>query len=83
MSYLPIIGFAAVALAALAFAAVPVWRMKDSKKRRILLLAAMTVFLLGVGGGAYWIVGRPLLAQREAEGMATRDMNALVPYLIK
>jgi len=83
MSILPIAGFVLVALLALAFAAVPVWRMKESKTRRALLLAAIAVFLLGVGGGTYWMVGRPLLAQREAEGMATRDMNALVPYLIK
>ena len=38
MSILPIAGFALAALLAMAFAAVPVWRMKDSKKRRALLL---------------------------------------------
>lgn len=82
MTLVPIIGFVAVALIAIAFAAVPLWR-KAKGKGRALLLAAVALFMLGIGGGTYIVLGHPHLAMREAEGLNSRDLNALVPYLIK
>jgi len=82
VTLVPIIGFVAVALIAIAFAAVPLWR-KARGKGRALLLAAVSLFMLGVGGGSYILLGHPNLAIREAEGLNSRDLNALVPYLIK
>jgi len=79
---LPVIGFAVVALAAIAFAAVPLWR-KVSGKARALLLAAIALFMLAIGGGTYYLLGRPHLAMREAQGLNSRDVGALVPYLIQ
>ena len=82
MNAVPIIGFALVALLAIGFAAVPLWRI-ENKKIRFLLLAAAVVAILAVGGGVYFLVGRPQLAQREATGLKTHEVNGLIPYLIK
>ena len=82
MTALPVIGFAVVALAAIAFAAVPLWR-RVKGKARALLLAAVALFMLAIGGGTYYLLGRPHLALREAQGLNSRDMGALVPYLIQ
>jgi cytochrome c-type biogenesis protein CcmH len=79
---LPIVGFVVVALAAIAFAAVPLWR-KLQGKARALLLAAVALFMLAIGGGTYYMLGRPHLALREAQGLESREMGALVPYLIQ
>jgi cytochrome c-type biogenesis protein CcmH len=79
---LPLIGFAVVALIAIAFAAVPLWR-KAKGKARALLLAAVALFMLAIGGGTYVLLGRPHLALREAQGLESRDVGALVPYLIQ
>ncbi len=81
MSALPIIGFVVVALLAVAFAVVPL--VRGWEKKRALLMAAIALFMLGVGGGVYWMVGRPELAKRSAQGLNTRDMKGLVPYLIE
>ena len=80
MTALPVIGFVVVALIAIAFAAVPLWR---KGKARALLLAALALFMLAIGGGTYYLLGRPHLAVREAQGLNSRDMGALVPYLIQ
>ena len=82
MSAVPIIGFVLVAAAAIAFAIVPLWRMQE-KKTRALLWAASVLFILAVGGGAYYLVGRPHLAVRESQGLKTHEVNGLIPYLIK
>src|SRR5579872_1177599 len=63
---LPVIGFAVVALAAIAFAAVPLWR-RVKGTARALLLAAIALFMLAIGGGTYYLLGRPHLAMREAQ----------------
>jgi len=78
---LPIIGFALVALLAIAFVTVPL--LRRGAKRKALLIGAIALFLLGVGGGTYLMVGRPHLARRAAEGMETKDVNGLVPYLVQ
>ena len=82
MSLVPVIGFVLVALLAIAFAAVPLWRT-GAKKGRALLLGAIALFMLAIGGGTYFFVGRPYLAQRSAQGLNNlHDINGLVPYLI-
>ena len=83
MTLLPVIGFVVVALIAIAFAAVPLWRKSPSAKARALLLAAVALFMLAIGGGTYYRLGRPHLAMREAQGLESRDVGALVPYLIQ
>ena len=82
MSAVPVIGFALVAAIAVAFAAAPLFGVA-AKKTRALLLAAAAVLVLGIGGGAYYFVGRPHLAQREANGLNTREVGGLVPFLIQ
>jgi len=81
VSLVPVIGFVVIALLAVAFATVPLWRMTQ-KKGRALMLGAITLFMLAVGGGTYFLVGRPHLAERSAQGLNIREINGLVPYLI-
>ena len=81
MSLVPVIGFVVIALLAVAFATVPLWRITQ-KKGRALMLGAITLFMLAVGGGTYFLVGRPHLAERSAQGLNIREINGLVPYLI-
>jgi cytochrome c-type biogenesis protein CcmH len=82
LSLVPIIGFVLVAALAIAFAAVPLWRAHE-KKGRALLLGAIALFMLAIGGGTYFYVGRPHLAERSAQGLNIREINGLVPYLIQ
>jgi cytochrome c-type biogenesis protein CcmH len=82
VSALPAIGFVLIALLAVAFAVVPLLRAKD-QKGRALLLAAIALFILGIGGGAYYMLGRPHLAQRDANGLNTREVSGLIPFLIQ
>jgi cytochrome c-type biogenesis protein CcmH len=77
---LPYAGFALVALAAIGFATFAVWRRTN--KGRVLLALAIALFLLGVGGGTYWMLGQPGLALRAAEGLQTRDVRGFIPLLI-
>jgi len=78
----PYIGFALVAAIAVVFAALPLFRI-ESKKTRFLLLAACALFTVGIGGGSYYLLGRPHLAQREANGLNTREVGGLIPFLIE
>jgi cytochrome c-type biogenesis protein CcmH len=82
VSLIPAIGFVLVALFAVAFAAVPLWRLQE-KKGRVPLLGAIALFMLAIGGGTYFLVGRPHLAERSAQGLNSREINGLVPYLIQ
>ena len=82
MSALPITGFVFVAALAIAFAIVPLWRVAE-KRSRALLWAAAALFILVVGGGAYYLVGRPHLAVRESQGLKTHEVNGLIPFLVK
>ena len=52
-------------------------------KGRTILAAAIALFLLGVGGGTYFMLGQPYLAWRTAQGVNTRDINGLIALLIK
>jgi cytochrome c-type biogenesis protein CcmH len=80
MIALLIAAFATVILA-LAFVLVPLLR-NQNKKGRAILAAALALFLLGIGGGTYWMLGRPALALRETQGLKTHDIKGLVPFLI-
>src|SRR5678815_785883 len=55
----------------------------ENKKLRALLLAGIALSILGIGGGTYYFLGRPHLAQREAKGLDTREVNGLIPFLIQ
>ena len=39
--------------------------------------------MLAIGGGVYCCWASPHLAQREADGLNTREVNGLIPFLIK
>ena len=82
MSAVLIIGVLVVVVAALGFATLPLWRAKNIKGRG-LLAGAIALFLLGIGGGTYWMLGEPYLAWRATEGANTRDVNGLVALLIQ
>jgi len=82
VSSVPYIVFALVALAAIGFAAWPVWRTAEAKGARLLTMGAVALFVLGIGAGIYLVVGRPALALREAKGTESRDPNGLAPMLI-
>jgi cytochrome c-type biogenesis protein CcmH len=77
-----VIGLIVVALLAVGFAILPVWRA-PALKGRFLLIGAIALLLLGVGGGTYWMLGQPYLAWRAAQGVETRDINGLIALLIK
>jgi cytochrome c-type biogenesis protein CcmH len=77
-----IIGLIVVALLAIGFAALPVWQNK-ALKGRYLLIGAIALALLGVGGGTYWMLGQPYLAWRSARGVQTRDVGGLIALLIR
>lgn len=82
MSAVLYIGVLVVVLAAIAFAVMPLLRAKAIKGRSV-LAAALALFLLGIGGGTYWMLGQPYLAWRSAQGTDTRDVNGLIALLIK
>jgi cytochrome c-type biogenesis protein CcmH len=82
VNLIPVIGFVLVALSAVGFAAVPLLRLA-SLKGRLLLGTALALFVLGIGGGTYYMVGRPHLAVRAAQGLNSREINGLIPYLIE
>jgi cytochrome c-type biogenesis protein CcmH len=77
-----VIGLIVVALLAIGFAALPVWQEK-ALKGRYLLIGAIALALLGVGGGTYWMLGQPYLAWRSAQGVQTRDVGGLIALLIR
>jgi cytochrome c-type biogenesis protein CcmH len=84
VTWQPIVIFAAVALAAIGFAAVPLLK-NGANRKNLLLLGAIALFVLGVGGGVYLVVGHPYLAARDAKGLTNNehDVRALIPPLIK
>ena len=82
MNAVPVIGFVLIAAIAIGFAAVPLWRI-ENRKKRALLMAAAALPILAIGGGTYLLLGRPHLAEREANGLKTHEVNGLIPYLIQ
>jgi cytochrome c-type biogenesis protein CcmH len=82
VSALPVTGLVLIAALAIAFAVMPLLRAKDVK-RRWLWLGGIAVAMIVIGGGVYALVGRPHLAQRDAGGINTREINGLIPFLIQ
>jgi cytochrome c-type biogenesis protein CcmH len=79
---LPYIGFALIAAIAVLFAGLPLFRM-EKPALRYASLAALALFMIAVGSGAYYRLGQPHLAQREANGLNTREVNGLIHLLIQ
>lgn len=80
MTALAIAIFLAVALAAAAFVALPVLRRGEGRGRFVLAAAAI-LFVLGVGGAGYLMLGHPDLAVRTLKGKDDRSMNGLIGRL--
>jgi len=72
---------AVVVLVASAFAVWPV--MRGAGRGRLILAAAILLFVIGVGAGTYLTLGRPALAVRSLEGTNTRDTAGLIALLAK
>jgi cytochrome c-type biogenesis protein CcmH len=72
---------ALIALAAAAFAVWPV--LRGTGRGRLILAAAVLLFVLGIGAGTYLTLGRPALAVRSLEGTNTRDTAGLIALLVK
>jgi cytochrome c-type biogenesis protein CcmH len=81
LTVIPYAVFALIALAAVAFAAAPLMRAKTGKGRW-LLVGAIALFMLGIGGGTYWMLGEPELALRETVPPQKRDLKGLIPMLV-
>jgi cytochrome c-type biogenesis protein CcmH len=74
--------FAALAVAAAGFAAWPAWSMRGTEPlARALLAGAIGFFVLGIGGGAYLVLGRPELAQRSFAAPAAGGVSGLIAEL--
>ena len=71
---------AAIALVAGGFVAWPILRA-GANRGRFVLAAAAVLFVLGVGGGMYLLLGQPQLAVRTLEGSDAKDLNALIGRL--
>jgi cytochrome c-type biogenesis protein CcmH len=74
--------YLALALLAAAFVAIPIIRMTAKPLRaRIMLAAAAILFVWGVGGGTYLMLGRPDLAIRDFEKPEERNLNGVISLL--
>lgn len=74
--------FLAIALVAAGFATIPILRGTDESLRaRATLAAAVALFVLGIGGGTYALLGHPFLAARTLE--KPTDVASLIPLLIR
>ena len=75
--------FVAIALVAAAFVIWPILRGKGQKLgARIVLAAAATALVLGVGGGTYLMLGSPVLALRTLTGPSDTDLASLIAQLV-
>ncbi len=82
MTALLILIFLGFAAAAVGFTGWPILRAGGgSLASRIVLVAAMGAFVLGIGGGLYLYLGRPQLALRTLTGPRAKDFNSLVTTL--
>jgi len=73
--------FAAIALCAVAFVAWPALHVRD--RRRALLAISLAMFVVGIGGGAYLVVGSPQLAREAVAGPEANGIKGLVMELAK
>jgi cytochrome c-type biogenesis protein CcmH len=82
MTALLILIFLALAAVAIGFAGWSI--LRDGSGRlagRIVLVSAVSAFVLGIGGGLYLYLGRPALALRTLTGPRAEDFNSLVTTL--
>jgi cytochrome c-type biogenesis protein CcmH len=71
--------FAAMTLCAVAFVAWPATRVRDIARRRQALLAfSVAMFVAGIGGGVYLLVGSPELARESLAGPEANGIKGLV-----
>jgi cytochrome c-type biogenesis protein CcmH len=76
--------FGAMALCAIAFVTWPASDVRGGPRRRRALLAiALSMFIVGVGGGVYLIVGSPELAREAVAGPEANGIKGLVVELAK
>jgi cytochrome c-type biogenesis protein CcmH len=80
MTILAYLIFAVIAAAACAFVAWPIAAHR-SGRGRFVLGAAAVLFVLGLGGGLYLMLGQPFLAVRTLDGSQAQDLNALIGRL--
>lgn len=74
--------FAVLALAAAGFAAWPAWKGRGAAPLAHALLAgAIALFVIGIGGGAYLLLGQPQLARRSFAAPNGDDVPGLVAAL--
>ena len=71
-----------VAIAALA-ATFAVWPVLRAGRGRGLLVGAIALFVLAIGGGTYLVLGRPELALRASRGPNTQDIQSLVAPMVE
>ena len=74
--------FGALAIFAACLAAWPAFRAGGSSRfGRVVLGAAIALFVLGIGGGSYLLLGHPELAQRSFAAPDGRDVPGLIAAL--
>jgi cytochrome c-type biogenesis protein CcmH/NrfG len=81
MTTLFVVLVALIVAAAAGFAVWPV--LRGAGRGRLVLAAAMLLFVAGIGAGSYLTLGRPALAVRTLEGTDTRDTAGLIALLVK
>jgi cytochrome c-type biogenesis protein CcmH len=75
---------AVFSIAAAFVAAWPAWRARGTALLpRALLAAAIATFVIGVGGGAYLVLGRPELAERALRTPESRGVRGLIAELAR
>ena len=80
MSILLVSIFVVLIAAAAGFAAWPVLR---AGRGRGVLVGAIVLFVLAIGGGTYVLLGRPELALRASRGPDTQDIQSLVAPMVE
>jgi len=73
--------FAAIALCAVAFVAWPAVHARG--RGRALLAISLAMFVVGIGGGVYFLVGSPQLAREAVAGPEANGIKGLVMELAK
>jgi cytochrome c-type biogenesis protein CcmH len=82
MGILVVLIFTVLVLAAAAFVAWPAWRAEaGGDAAKAALAGAIVFFVLAIGGGLYWWLGRPDLAQRSLTRIEDRDYAGVIAEL--